>query len=69
MEFTMRFLIFLGAAVGLILTSMSAQSESAKRFAPGQKQTEPGQAKKFAPGQKQKEPGQAKKFAPGQKTR
>jgi hypothetical protein len=62
-------LILLGAVFGLALTAISAQSESAKRFAPGQKQTEPGQAKKFAPGQKQKQPGQAKKFAPGQQTR
>jgi hypothetical protein len=44
-------------------------AEPAKKYAPGQKQTEPGEAKKFAPGQKQKTPGGAKKFAPGQKTK
>jgi hypothetical protein len=40
--------------------------DSAKEYAPGQRQKEPGDAKKFAPGQRQNEPGQAKEYAPGQ---
>ena len=63
----MRSLIVFGIVAGLSLSPVMAEpSNSAKDFAPGQKQKEPGDAKKFAPGQKQKEPGDAKKFAPGQ---
>jgi len=57
------------AVLGLAMSPALAQQQpdnSAKQYAPGQKQKEPGDAKKFAPGQKQKEPGQAKDFAPGQ---
>jgi hypothetical protein len=53
------------AALGLLLSPVEAAS--AKKYAPGQKQTTPGSAKKFAPGQEQKKPGQAKTFAPGRK--
>ena len=61
----MRLLILATAALALLLTP--AMAASAKKFAPGQKQTTPGSAKKFAPGQKQTTPGSAKNFAPGQK--
>ena len=55
-----------GVAVALTMVPAMAAQNSAKKYAPGQRQQEPGQAKKFAPGQRQKQPGQAKKFAPGQ---
>ena len=62
----MRSLILASAVVGLLVSPATA--EPAKKYAPGQKQSEPGQAKKYAPGQKQKTPGGAKTYAPGQKT-
>jgi hypothetical protein len=37
------------------------------RYAPGHKQTNPGDAKKFAPGHLQQNPGDAKNFAPGRR--
>jgi hypothetical protein len=49
------------------LAMAQASDNSAKRYAPGQLQKNPGDAKKYAPGQRQKEPGQAKKYAPGQR--
>ncbi len=64
----MRLLLLLAAVVGMALAPMAAESASAKKYAPGQRQMYPGQAKKFAPGQRQVTPGQAKKFAPGQQT-
>jgi hypothetical protein len=65
----MRLLILVTAALGLLLTPLLTPVEagSAKKFAPGQRQTTPGSAKKFAPGQEQKTPGQAKTFAPGRR--
>jgi hypothetical protein len=39
------------------------------KYAPGHKQTEPGQAKKFAPGHLQQNPGDAKNYAPGRQDR
>lgn len=63
----MRSFILAAAVAGLLVSPTGA--EPAKKYAPGQKQTEPGQAKKYAPGQKQKKPGDAKTYAPGQKTK
>jgi len=65
----MKALIMAVAVLGMASSSAVAQqynNDSAKRYAPGQRQTYPGQAKKYAPGQRQKEPGQAKRYAPGQ---
>ena len=64
----MRIPTAIGAILALCLTAALAepQSEGAKRFAPGQQS---GPAKKSAPGQLQTYPGEAKKFAPGQQTR
>jgi hypothetical protein len=53
-------------AVVLAMAGSVAMAGSAKRYAPGQLQKNPGDAKKYAPGQRQKEPGQAKTLAPGQ---
>jgi len=50
-------------------TGSVGSTHSAKKFAPGQKQTTPGSAKQFAPGQQQKlGKGPAKQFAPGHLT-
>jgi hypothetical protein len=65
----MRIALLTAAVLALAVPPVLAQQQpdnSAKQYAPGQRQKEPGDAKKFAPGQKQKEPGQAKKYAPGQ---
>ena len=64
----MKALILATAVLGMAASGALAQqyNDSAKKFAPGQRQVYPGEAKKFAPGQRQKERGQAKKFAPGQ---
>jgi hypothetical protein len=53
-------------AIAASPTLAQVSNNSAKKYAPGQRQDYPGQAKKYAPGQKQMYPGQAKKFAPGQ---
>jgi len=68
-EHLMRTFSVICALMALSLASASAEtkgSSSSKQFAPGQRQTEPGDAKRFAPGQKQNSPGDAKDFAPGQ---
>jgi hypothetical protein len=65
----MRAFLVAAALTGMVVATAMAETrgqDGAKEFAPGQRQTKPGEAKKFAPGQRQKEPGQAKKFAPGQ---
>ena len=65
----MKALILAVTVLGIAPSGALAQqydSNSAKRYAPGQRQDNPGEAKKYAPGQRQKEPGQAKKYAPGQ---
>ena len=65
----MKALIVAAAVLGTACSGALAQqydSNSAKKYAPGQRQDNPGEAKKYAPGQRQKEPGQAKKYAPGQ---
>jgi hypothetical protein len=65
----MRTLALLCTALLLSIGGASAESQgsTAKKYAPGQRQDQPGEAKKYAPGQKQKKPGQAKTYAPGQK--
>jgi hypothetical protein len=62
--------------VAVVLTAFvfpAAGSSFAKnqtnKYAPGHRQTEPGQAKKFAPGHLQQNPGDAKKYAPGRQDR
>jgi hypothetical protein len=64
----MKALIVAVAVLAMASSGTLAQynNDSAKRYAPGQRQAYPGQAKKYAPGQTQKEPGQAKRYAPGQ---
>jgi len=64
----MRTLALLCALLMLSIGGATAESQgsTAKKYAPGQRQAEPGQAKKYAPGQRQMKPGQAKKYAPGQ---
>ena len=65
----MRTLALLFAVLTLSINGATAESQgsTAKKYAPGQRQDQPGEAKKYAPGQKQKKPGQAKTYAPGQK--
>jgi hypothetical protein len=57
--------LLLGAPVAMAESGTMNNSNSASKFAPGQRQKSPGQARQFAPGQRQKHPGQASQFAPG----
>jgi hypothetical protein len=57
--------VLLGAPVAIAQSGTMSNTNSASKYAPGQRQTTPGQARDFAPGQRQKHPGQASQFAPG----
>jgi hypothetical protein len=57
--------LLLGVPVAMAQSGTMSNTNSASKFAPGQRQNSPGQAREFAPGQRQKHPGQASQFAPG----
>ena len=57
--------LLLGVPVAMAQSGNMSNTNSASKYAPGQRQHSPGQAREFAPGQRQKYPGQASQFAPG----